>query len=406
MSKKETILYVGNFSFPLGNAAGKRVYANGKILRELGYKVVFIGMDKEINSSETLKSTQNEYDGFTYYNFPYPNKNLDWLNYRTIFNKLIELLISEEIINDLDFIICYGSPRLSFFITKIINNLKKYNIKVVTDSVDWLTIKTNNFIFDLIKWADNTYQMAYANKKAAGVIAISSYLANYYKKNGRLTVTIPSLSPFDYSLMEPNLICNDRKVITYAGLPFRKGQEIKNCNNLKDRIDKTIKLFYHAKQNSCEFIFNIYGFTKEEYLIVLPEQKKYIDELNDSIFFHGYKSNEEVTASILNSDYSIFIRDVNRDTSAGFPTKFSESISLGTPVITTRTSDLANYLVEGLNGFFLDFDDEIAQQQLNKILSNDSSSVLKMKKYCIENNPLYYMHFIDVMRTFLKELER
>lgn len=31
---KKTVLYIGNFSFPLGNAAGKRVYANGKMLKE------------------------------------------------------------------------------------------------------------------------------------------------------------------------------------------------------------------------------------------------------------------------------------------------------------------------------------------------------------------------------------
>jgi hypothetical protein len=35
----KTILYIGNFSFPFGNAADKRVYANGKIFKELGYKV-------------------------------------------------------------------------------------------------------------------------------------------------------------------------------------------------------------------------------------------------------------------------------------------------------------------------------------------------------------------------------
>ncbi len=37
----KNVLYIGNFSFPFGNAAGKRVYANGKILKELGYDVNF-----------------------------------------------------------------------------------------------------------------------------------------------------------------------------------------------------------------------------------------------------------------------------------------------------------------------------------------------------------------------------
>lgn len=38
---------------------------------------------------------------------------------------------------------------------------------------------------------------------------------------------------------------------------------------------------------------------------------------------------------------------------AGFPTKFVESITAGTPVLTNQTSDLADYLVEGEIGFWL-----------------------------------------------------
>ena len=52
---KKTVLYIGNFSFPLGITAGKRVYTNGKILKELGYEVNFIGMDKEVSHLELLK---------------------------------------------------------------------------------------------------------------------------------------------------------------------------------------------------------------------------------------------------------------------------------------------------------------------------------------------------------------
>ena len=48
-------LYIGNFCFPDCNAAGKRVYANGKILKELGYKVVFVGVNKSIESISSLK---------------------------------------------------------------------------------------------------------------------------------------------------------------------------------------------------------------------------------------------------------------------------------------------------------------------------------------------------------------
>ncbi|WP_462392423.1 glycosyltransferase [Clostridium cadaveris] len=403
---KKTVIYIGNFSFPLGNAAGKRVYANGKILKELGYEPIFIGMSNEVDKFRTLVNTKKKYEGFIYYNFPYPNKSLDWINYKKTFASLLEFLRETKIIDDLGLVIYYGSPTLSFFNTRLIRFCKKQNIKVVTDCVDWLTVKTNNPLFNIIKWADNSYQKAYANKKADGVIAISKYLSNYYKKNGCKTVIIPPLSPINYGFVESSRINQDIKIITYAGLPFRKGQQVKDCNLLKDRIDKTISLLYEAKKEGCKFLFNIYGFTREEYLVAIPKQKLYLDELGDSIQFHGPKPNEVVVEAVKKSDFTILIRDVNRDTMAGFPTKISESISCGTPVITTRTSDLDSYIIEGNNGFFLDMEDEEFNiKKIKEILNKDLKEIYKIKVYCNQNKVFYFKAFKTRFSEFLNKLK-
>lgn len=400
MKAKKTVLYVGNFSFPLGNAAGKRVYANGKILHELGYRVIFVGMEKEVSYFEPLRNTRKEYDGFTYYNFPYPHDNLDWVKYRKTFKKLIDFLSDEELVKDIGLVIYYGSPSLSLFNTKLIRYCKSQNIKVVTDCVDWLTIKTNNFLFDIAKWADNTYQKVYANKKADGVIAISSYLANYYKKSGCLAVIIPPLSPVKYVLSEKELVHSEMKIITYAGLPFRKGKKVQNCSTLKDRIDKTVELLHEAKKSGSNFIFNIYGFTKEEYLQAIPEQRNLVEELGKSIVFYGHKSNKEVVDSVINSDFTILIRKKNRDSTAGFPTKVSESISCGTPVITTKTSDLEVYIIEGENGFFINNENDAeALTDLVNILKINKS----LKKY-VNPEVFFYKRYIDKMSNFISNL--
>lgn len=44
---KGTILYVGGFELPDKNAAAHRVLSNAKIFRELGYNVVFCGVNRE-----------------------------------------------------------------------------------------------------------------------------------------------------------------------------------------------------------------------------------------------------------------------------------------------------------------------------------------------------------------------
>ncbi len=399
---KKSILYIGNFSFPLGNAAGKRVYSNGKILKELGYEVIFMGMSRDVNRTLSLKMTELEYDGFRYYNLPYPQKNIEWINYKKIFKCVSEFLESEKIIDKLEMVIYYGSPSLSLFNTKLIKFCKEKEIKVISDCVDWLTVKTNNPIFNLVKWSDNIYQKAYANKKVDGVIAISRYLENYYKRSGVKTIVVPPLSPIKYELYQKKSQ-NDKKVISYAGLPFRKGQQVTELNTLKDRIDKTIVLLHSAKEKGVEFIFNIYGFTKDEYLYAIPSHKNYIDELDENIRFHGITPNDEVVDSIRKSDFTILIRDVNRDTTAGFPTKVSESISCGTPVITTKTSDLEEYIIEGKNGYFIN-ESEYGIEMLSNILSAKNEEINIQKQYCIEHNPFYFKMFIKKLDSYICDI--
>ena len=61
----------------------------------------------------------------------------------------------------------------------------------------------------------------------------------------------------------------------------------------------------------------------------------------------------EVRAKVHDADFSLLIRESLRFANAGFPTKFVESMSVGTPVIANKTSDLATYLIDGVTGFLV-----------------------------------------------------
>ncbi|MGO4547610.1 glycosyltransferase [Paenibacillus sp. 2TAB23] len=406
--KKSIVLYVGNFSFPNGNAAGKRVLANGKIMQKMGREVVFIGMSKEVTDSLPLKNTKTEYEGFTYYNFPYPKSNLDWVNYNKTYKKLVDLLESEELLDGLDLVIYYGSPSLSLFNMKLMRYCKERDIRIVADCVDWLIVKSNNILFNLIKWADNTYQKAYLNKRTDGIITISKYLSDYYRGKGCNTVIIPPLSTFIKKDMLQERTTNDagQVIIMYAGLPFRIGSRVVDPSYMKDRIDKTILLLWKAKKSGCSFIFNVYGFTRDDYIKSIPSQEEYVNYLGLNIVFHGFKNNDEIVGFVEKSDFTILIRDVNRATMAGFPTKISESISCGTPVITNQTSDLKDYIVEGENGYFLNMDNvDDSFSRLVKILKLERHKIISMKNYCNENNIFYFSHFENDLKTFFNLID-
>lgn len=405
MTDKNTILYIGNFSFPNGNAAGKRVYANGKLLRELGYDVIFVGTDKEAGDSQALMNTEREFDGFAYYGLPYPRGNRDWLKFGSVFRGVLGFLSAKNLTESLCLVIYYGSPSLSLFDAKLIGYCRAHKIKVVADCTEWAYPRTGCLLFDVVKWADTTYQKAYVNRRADGIMAISSYLANYYSAHGRLTVTIPPLSSVECCFPENGRDLKAGPAIIYAGLTLGKSRQIKDRNRLKDRIDRTVELLCKARQHGCRFTFDIYGFTKEEYLEAIPSQIQHVEELGPDIVFHGYRPNAEVTQAVAHSDFTILLRDVNRGTSAGFPTKVSESISCGTPVITTRTSDLEQYIVEGRSGYFLDLTDELrAVGQLESILALTANDVRLMKDFCRSANPFYYRKFAGVLGEFVNRV--
>ena len=86
---------------------------------------------------------------------------------------------------------------------------------------------------------------------------------------------------------------------------------------------------------------------------------------------------------------------------AGFPTKISESISYGTPVITTRTSDIDSYLQDGEMAVFIDQDDlKKSAQIIEKKIQQKTYEW--MKKKCAYNTVFYYETFEKRMKGFLE----
>ena len=70
-------------------------------------------------------------------------------------------------------------------------------------------------------------------------------------------------------------------------------------------------------------------------------------------------------------------------TLAGFPTKYSEAVTFGTPVIINALPSVSAYHVEGRTGFTLNPDNrDDAVRRLCDILAMDAQAVMAMKQYC------------------------
>lgn len=391
LSKK--ILYIGNYSFVNLNAAGKRVYYNCKILNELGYETVSINLTKDIKEGIREEKVNNN---MKVYEFPYPKNSLYWIKYKEIYS-LVKRVISEE---DIECIIFYGSPAISILLYKILKLCRRKNIKVYSDCADWLNNHSNNIIFNIFKWIDYNYQKRIINKKVDGIILISSYLKDYYKKVKK--VIIPPLN--ELNCLEPVVNSKEQKTLSYAGIPFRLKQKEIVAKQMKDRLDLVIDILYEVYKKNKNFVFNIYGITKFEYLYAIPRHDKILKEMNN-IKFYGLLKYEEIQSKISCSDFTILFRDKTRETMAGFSTKIAESLSLFTPVITNNTSDINKYIRNGENGFILDINDKVqCVNEIIKILNINNEEITKMKNSCKNNQQFYYKNYINEMKMFIKEV--
>ena len=397
---KNKILYIGNFAFPDGNASGARVLGNGYLLKKLGLEVSFIGLENKLSHNSNLEKTEKKFDSFLHYSLPYPVGIKGWLAYKKRFNE-VSVLIKKQ---NVKAIILYGSPTISLFGRLIRKWCNKNNVILIVDVVDWLSAGSGSPFYRAVKYIDTTYQKRILNASADGLITVSTYLSNYYNRKGCKTVIIPPLvSPLKYKNLVKTYEQHNVKKLIYVGQPFPTDGRIVKKASFKDRLDKVISILYELKEEM--FIFNIFGLTKEQYLKVIYWHKEMLEILKEKVIFHGYIKNSDAIIRISEADFTVLFRDNNRMTKAGFPTKFVESISCGTPIITTKTSDLADYLENGKNGFFVNINNvNKLTIRMKEILQLDKENLVDMKKHCIENPKFSYSNFEDEMRTFLEEL--
>ena len=328
------ILYLGNFELPDKNAAAHRVLGIAKALREGGNEVYFTGISKvENKEKENILLSERTWQGFCYYSRPYPENNREWVKF------VADITPYKEVINhigNIDIVICYNMSAFSLAQIKRFCKLK--NIFCTADITEWYSMAGRKFPSNIIKGIDEFIRMRIIHKHVNGLIVISSYLEHYYQTCKNM-IRIPPLVDLNEEKWK-NVYEKESKVLklVYAGSPGRK-----------DRIDYLIEA---AGGLTRSFWLDVIGITKDEYLKLYPKHRNIVEH-NDNIVFHGMIPHQEVLEYVKKANYCCFFRDRSRVSMAGFPTKFVEAISCGTPVITNDTSDLSGYF-HSKNGVLLD----------------------------------------------------
>lgn len=381
---KGTIIYIGGFELPDKNAAAHRVINNAKALRELGYEVIFIGIHKE---NENAIKKQLYFD-FVCYSLPYPKGTKQWIKSLLSINNYLSI-INEY--NNKHSIILYNMPSIILY--KFKSFVTKNNIKIFSDCTEWNQNSINGNIFlSLFKIFDSNLRMLYLNKKLDGIISISNYLHQYYNSKTDYSIIIPPLVDlFDEKWRVEDVKVNNFIEIVYAGGAF----SIKD-KYVKDRLDIVVCALSKLKEKKFNFVFKVIGCTKEEFLLFYPMYINEISNLNENIIFLGKINHLNAINIIKNASYSIFLRDENRVTKAGFPTKFVESISAGTPVLTNKNSNVLDFLDNGINGFIINTESiDTVVTSLIPALSISIDKLNEMKSITFNSQIFYYKNYIN-----------
>lgn len=323
-----TLLYIGGFKLPDGNAAAQRVVANAKLFQSIGFDVQFLNYSA---NAECLREAN--YFGFKCIEFP----EKDWKKARSNPSDFFTLMKS-GLLPNLWGVIAYNYPSISFM--KIMSFCRKVGIRCIADVTEWYSSKDVKPMLRPLKWADTTLRMRVLHKQCSGIICISDYLARYYRHSNRVLQLPPLIDRNDKKWEGGELAdiegpCN----IVYAGSPTKS----------KERLDLIVEALAHYLKDK-RIVLNVYGLTEEQFRQVYP--RTLIPETG--VVFHGRVAHEVAIEAVKQANYTIIVRDKTRVNIAGFPTKFVESVTSGTPVICNQNSDLEKYVERYACGVIVD----------------------------------------------------
>lgn len=379
---KKTVLYIGGFELPDKNAAAQRVVANAKLLRAVGYDVVFLGVEKNVGDGEKIIRYEEDFFGFPSYAVKYPESAGEWLTFICNISPIVQ--VAEE--REAGLIVAYNFPALALF--RLLKWGQPRKVKVVADCTEWY-LPEGNIFRRTVKAADICLRMRFVHPRLNGLIAISRYLYEWYEPKMKNVVLLPPLVDKSDEKWNAGKTRSENAVpaFVYAGSPGRT----------KDRLDWIIGILFDAfKIGKKPFRFSVLGITEEDF----AKKSQLPCELRAFVSFYGRVAHRKAIGIVSNSDYQIFFRERNLPNTAGFPTKFVESISCGTPVVANRISNIEDYLRDGKNGVLVELSNrEGAVETMVELMSGEDAA-----RPMVETEIFDYRRYKSIMADFFKSV--
>lgn len=389
------IVYIGPFRMPHGDAAAARVLNVARALRSAGHEISFISWGGDERECDLCPDGKQRIDGFEYEvtNELDPKGNI----IKKIYAKLIRgkktKRLLQERLGQYDAIITYNGNLAGW----LLRFAKKHGVKLISDLTEWYEYNE----LKVTDWLPYAYKMFHTLKRVKNKMVISHFFDDFY--NTSHNIVVPAMCDAAEAKWKQGATVASERVgkfdgitLIYAGNPARKDAVHYAINAIQTLIDE---------EANVRFI--IVGAERERYLINYAEllNKK---ELSERIQFLGRVPQNEVPSYYALSDFMVLLRKPTRKSNAGFPTKFSESFTSGTPVIANLTSDLRCFLKDGETGFVVDKPSEKALYNTLKerVVRLSRDRIIAMKANVkADARRLDYHSYVEPLRVFMNNLE-
>lgn len=352
------IIFGDSFTFPDGNAATNRVHTYAKGFYENGISVHVICF-----ASQYSNSGNGITNGIHYYHpFGQSKRSIYFLlrQQQKILKYFYALKLIREInkIDGVSAIICYThilQTQLYAFVIAIIINTKL----ILERSEHPLRRYQDSFCLRI----QGRAKVYVETKLYDGFFCISNYLIDFYKSRGvsnkklflvpstvdteRFQIPIVSQFPFEY--------------ILYSGSLTVK----------KDGVDILIKSFAKicGKYSEINLVLIGKGDNLDDEIIIENLVRKL--KIEHRVYFTGQIPRSEIPKYLSNAKILALARPQSLVSDAGFPSKLTEYLATGKPVVVTKVGEISLYLRDNENAFLTNPDsiDEFADK-LDFVLSN------------------------------------
>ena len=401
---RDTVIYAGAFEFPDRNAAAQRAVANACIFRDLGYRVILVGLSRDLPEGAPPHRLAADLLPFETWELPYPVGRLAWLR-RIVSGADLLRLIEDHYADSLAGLILYDYPAVAQ--ERLRRAARRRGAFAIGEATEWYSVSRLRSVAAAVRNLDRPLRMRWVNRRMDGMIVASEFLRDFYAAAGQPTVELPTLladrSPVAVPPAAPG--AGRPRRLFFAGSGFDPESVAASVDGPKDRLDTVIEALGAARAMGADFVLDVFGVTRPDYLAVRPDHAGLVADLGERIQFHGRQPRESIRRILAEADYSIFLRKDTRVSRAGFPTKFGESVHFGTPVITNALGSLTKYHVEGRTGWYIDYDDvQRAGRRLAEILNADSAEVSAMKDWCRASNLFHYAGYVAPVGRFMATL--